>query len=208
MQRYIPSEFGCNTLVPKTAELPVFAGGKVVVRKVLEEKAAGASGLSYTLVVSGPFLDWGIQVGFILNAKGKSATLYDGGERRFSTTTLADIGRAVVGVLRNPEATKNRAVYVQSAAPTLKELAAAGKKASGKPEEWTETVVKVDDVLADAYAELKKENSNPGIWAVKFIHVGIFGEGYGAHFDKLDNDLLGVKELSSAELEALVARYV
>lgn len=176
-------------------------------RKVLEEKAASSS-LSYTLVLTGPFLDWGLQVGFILDAKGRAATLYDGGERAFSATTLADVGRAVVGVLRNPEETRNRAVYVQSAAPTLKELAAAGKRASGRPEEWTETVVKVDDVLADAYAELKKENSNPAVWAVKFIHVGIFGEGYGAHFDKLDNDLLGVKQLSSAELEALVARYV
>lgn len=174
-------------------------------RKALEDKAAAGS-LSYTLVVTGPFLDWGVQVGFILDAKNKKATLYDGGERRFSATTLSDIGKAVVGVLRNPEETKNRAVYVQSAAPSVKVLAEAGKKASGKPEEWTESVVKVDDLLAAAHAELK-EKPNPGVF-VKFIQVAIFGDGYGSHFDKLDNDLLGIKELSAAELDALVARYV
>ncbi|CAN8100562.1 unnamed protein product [Discula destructiva] len=204
IKRYLPSEFGCNTLNAKTAALPVFAGGKVLARKVLEEKAS-AGRLSYTLVMTGPFLDWGLQVGFIMDVKNKKATLYDGGDRVFSATTLSDIGKAVVGVFRNPDATKNRAVYVQSAALKLNTLVAAGKKASGQPEAWTETVVKVDDVLAEAYAEMKKENPNPGIFAVQFILAGIYGEGYGSHFEKLDNDLLGVKELSSAEIEQLVA---
>lgn len=205
VKRYIPSEFGCDTTIPKTAALPVFSGGKIAVQKVLKEKAAAGS-LSYTLVVNGPFLDWGLMVGFIINVKNKSADLYDGGDRVFSTTTLADVGKAVAGVLRKPAETKNRAVFVQSAATTLKSLVAAGKKATGQ-EGWTETVVKVEDLEAEAYAELKKEKPDPSIFAVKFIKVGIFGEGYGAHFQKLDNDLLGVKELSTGELEALVARY-
>lgn len=207
VKRYIPSEFGCDTLNPKTAALPVFSGGKVAVQKILNEKAAAGS-LSYTLVVTGPFLDWGLMVGFIMDAKNKKITLYDGGDRVFSTTLLSDIGKAVAGVLRKPAETKNRAVYVQSTATTLKKLAAAGQKATGQPEAWTETVVKVDDLQAEAFAELKKESPDPGVFAVKFIQVGIFGEGYGAHFEKLDNDLLGIKELSAGELEALVARYV
>lgn len=206
VKRYIPSEFGCDTTTPKTAALPVFSGGKIAVQKVLKEKVEAGS-LSYTLVVTGPFLDWGLMVGFIINVKNKSANLYDGGDRIFSTTTLADIGKAVAGVLRKPAETKNRAVFVQSAATTLKSLVAAGKKATGSSEGWTETVVKVEDLEAEAYAELKKEKPDPSIFAVKFIQVGIFGEGYGAHFQKLDNELLGVKELSAGELEALVARY-
>lgn len=207
VKRYIPSEFGCDTVNPKTAALPVFSGGKIVVQKLLKEKAEAGS-LSYTFVVNGPFLDWGIMVGFIIDVKNKQATLYDGGDRVFSATTLSHIGKAVAGVLRKPAETKNRAVYVQSTATTLKTLVAAGKKATGQPESWTETVVPVDDVQAEAFAELQKEKPDPSIFAVKFIKVGIFGDGYGAHFQKLDNDLLGVKELSAGELEALVARYV
>ncbi|KAJ4421078.1 hypothetical protein N0V82_003982 [Gnomoniopsis sp. IMI 355080] len=206
VKRYIPSEFGCDTLNPKTAALPVFSGGKIVVQKALREKAEAGS-LSYTLVVNGPFLDWGLMVGFLIDVKNKQAKLYDGGDRVFSATTLADIGKAVAGVLRKLAETKNRAVYVQSAATTLKALVAAGKKASGQPEAWTETVVPVDDLQAEAFAELKKEKPDPAIFAVKFIQVGIFGEGYGAHFEKLDNELLGIKELSASELDALVARY-
>lgn len=207
VKRYIPSEFGCDTINPKTAALPVFSGSKIVVQNVLKEKAEAGS-LSYTVVLTGPFLDWGLMVGFIINVKNKQATLYDGGDRVFSATNLSDVGKAVAGVLRKPTATKNSAVYVQSTATSLKALVAAAKKASGQPEAWTETVVKVDDLQAEAFAELKKENPDPSIFAVKFIQVGIFGEGYGAHFEKLDNELLGIKELSIGELEALVARYV
>lgn len=207
VKRYIPSEFGCDTTIPKTAALPVFSGGKVAVQKVLKEKAETGS-LSYTLVVTGPLLDWGLMVGFILDVKNKQAKLYDGGDRVFSTTTLADVGKAVAGVLSKPAETKNRAVFVQSTATTLKSLVAAAKKAAGSSEGWTENVVKVEDLEAEAYTELKKENPDPSIFAVKFIQVGIFGEGYGAHFSKLDNELLGVKELSESELEAVVARYV
>lgn len=207
VKRYIPSEFGCDTQNPKTAALPVFSGGKVVVQKALKEKAEAGS-LSYTFIVNGPFLDWGLMVGFIIDPKKKQATLYDGGDRVFSATTLSDVGKAVAGVLRKPAETKNRAVYVQSTATSLKALVAASKKVSGQSEGWTEKVVTVDDLQAEAYAELKKENPDPSIFAVKFIQVGIFGEGYGAHFKKLDNELLGVKELSPEELEAMVARYV
>lgn len=203
----MPSEFGCDTTNTKTAALPIFAAGKASVQKVLAEKAKAGS-LSYTLVISGPFLDWGLQVGFLLGVKDKKATLYDGGERAFSTTKLSDIGKAVVGVFRNPDQTKNRAVHIQSASPTLKALTEIAKKASGQPEAWTETVVKVDDTLAEAEAELKKENPNPAIFAIKFLHSAIFGEGFGSKFEELDNDLLGVKQLSQAELEELVARYV
>ncbi|APA07638.1 hypothetical protein sscle_03g024080 [Sclerotinia sclerotiorum 1980 UF-70] len=125
-------------------------------------------GMSYTIVVNGPFFDWGIMVGFIMNAKGKRITLYDGGDRTSSTTTLPDIGRAVVGVLKHPEETKNRAVYVQSYATTLKNLAAVGKKVLGS-DGWTENVASVDDIVAGAWEELNKPQPNPDKFAIQFI---------------------------------------
>ena len=42
---------------------------------------------------------------------------------------------------------------------------------------------------------------------ISFITAAIWGEGYGAQFDKTDNDLLGVKGLSEEEVQAIVARY-
>lgn len=201
VKRFIPSEFGTNTLAEKTRALPVFED-KVAVQDALKKEAA-SGGLTYTLIPTGPFLDWGILTGFIMNLRGKSVSLFDGGDRLFSATSLPTIGKAVVGVLTHPEETKNRAVYVQDTATTLKHLTALGKTANGA-EGWTETVVSIEEMLEQAWAELKKPQPNPANFALPFVKAAIWGEGYGSHFEKLDNDLLGIQELSDTELQGLV----
>ena len=203
VKRFIPAEFGSNLLNEKCAALPVFKG-KVAVQAAVKKEAA-SSGMAYTLISTGPFLDWGIQIGFIMNLKEKSITLFDGGDRVFSATSLPTIGKAVVGVLNHLEETKNRAVYVQDTATSLKKLAAMGKKAVGSAD-WQETVVPIDEVLDQAWAELKKEQPNPGVFVYNFIRASILGEGYGSHFEKTDNELLGVPEMSDAEVQSLVDR--
>ena len=55
-----------------------------------------------------------------------------GGVTKFSTTTLATAAKAVVRVLMKPEETNNRAVHVQDAALTMKDLFRLSKKALGE----------------------------------------------------------------------------
>ncbi|KAL2016186.1 hypothetical protein VTK56DRAFT_4075 [Thermocarpiscus australiensis] len=205
VKRFIPSDFGSNTVHPKAAALPVYAD-KVAVQKALQEKAAQPGGLTYSIILNGPFLDWGIMVGFLLGVKNRRVRLYDGGDRIFSTTTLPTIGKAVAAVLKKPEETKNRPVYVHDTTTTLKALYEKGKKAT-PGEKWTEEVVQIDDELGEAWAELKKERPDPNNFVMKFIHAAIWGEGYGAHFEKTDNELLGIKELTEDELQEIVGRY-
>lgn len=185
----------------KSRVLPVFKD-KIAVQDALKEEAA-SGGMTYTLITSGPFLDWGIMVGFIMNLKEKSIDLFDGGGRVYSTTSLPTIGKAVAGVLTHPEQTKNRAVYVQDTATTLKKLAAMGKKATGG-DGWKENIVPIDDVLEQAWAELKKDKPDPYSVLASFVKASIWGEGYGGHFEKLDNELLGIKEMSDTEVQDLV----
>jgi uncharacterized protein YbjT (DUF2867 family) len=201
VQRFIPSEFGSNTLNEKTRELPVFKDKVAVIDALKQEAATG--GMSYTLICTGPFLDWGIQAGFIMNLKEKSIDLYDGGDRLFSATTLQTIANAVTGVLKHLEETKNRAVYVHDTATTLKKLASAGKEIVGA-DGWKENTVAVDEALEQAWAELKKDTPNPTIFLYNQIKASIWGEGYGGHFQTTDNELLGIKEKSDADIEALV----
>ena len=201
IKRFIPSEFGGDTTNEKSKVLPIFAP-KAAVQNVLEKQ----SSVTYTQIMTGPFLDWGLMTGFVVNVKGKSVNLYDGGERTFSTTSLPTIGKAVVGVLRNLEATKNRAVYVQDTATTMKDLVAKAKNATGS-DGWKEEVVPLDGVLDKGWAELKKGNPNPQSYIYNFIFAAIWGEGYGSHFQKLDNELLGIKEMSEEEVQSLVSSY-
>lgn len=197
VKRFIPSEYGCDTKNPLTARLPAF-GDKIGVHEHLKN-VAQQSGLSYSVLITGPFLDWGLEHGFILNLAGPAA-LYDGGDRRISTTTLAGIGKGIVGILNNLEATKNSTLYINEARVTQKELL----ELSGKSIETN--VVKTTDLEQDAFAELAKPAPNPEIFVLKFILRAIFGEGFGTLFDseKLSNDLLGVKTLSKEELRGLI----
>lgn len=203
VQRFIPSEFGSDTLNEKTRELPLFKD-IINVQDALKKQAAAASGLSYTLICAGLFFDWGITIGFILNLPEKSVNLYDGGDRVFSTTTLPTIGKAVTAVLKQPEQTKNRAVYVQDTATTLNKLAAMGKAITGA-DGWKENIVAIDELLEQAWAELKKENPNRGIANFKFIEACTWGEGYGGQFESLDNELLGIEQKTDAEIQAMIA---
>ncbi|KAJ2986996.1 hypothetical protein NUW58_g4750 [Xylaria curta] len=202
VRRFIPSEFGSDTTNAKNAALPVFAD-KVAFQKVLAKEAANGT-ISYTNIITGPFFDWGLKAGIILNAQEKSIKLYDGGEGRFSTTTLESIGKAVAGVLKKPEETKNREVYVQDAAPTLKQLKAVAEKVTGTAWQGKELSVE-NDLLAPAFAELQKENPDPSKFAIPMILASVWGEGRGQPFQKLDNELLGIKGLTEAEIEAVVA---
>lgn len=201
VKRFLPSEFGSNTVHPKVSKLPSFRD-KIAVQDALK-KEAETGGMTYTLVVTGPFLDWGLRTGFLANVKDRKITLWDGGHVVFSTTTLESIGRAVVGVLRHPEETKNRAVYVQNTALAPKQLLEIAKRVVGS-ENWEVSDLSIVDQVAKAWEELSKPSPSPANWAMTFVIQLIVGEGFGSKFERLDNELLGVKEFSEADVEALI----
>jgi len=204
VQRFIPSDFGSNTAHAKTSKLPSY-GHKVAVQDALKREAANTTGsMTYTVVMCGPFLDWGVRAGWLLDLKAREINLWDGGDRVFSTTTLPSVGKAVAGVLRHPAETQNRAVYVQDAALSARDLARLAKKATGG--DWKEHQPSLDELVNSAWAELKKETPNPDNWVMKFITAAVYGEGYGAHFEKNDNELLGIKEMSEDDIVVLLKK--
>ncbi|KAI2616797.1 NAD(P)-binding protein [Hypoxylon sp. NC1633] len=205
VKRFIPSEFGSDTFHEKTSRLPGYHE-KVVVREAIN-KAVAESNLTWSAVLCGPFLDWCIALNFLANAKERTIDLPDGGNSKYSVSTLETVGKAVVGVLKNPEQTENRVLYVQNAAITQKELLAMLKKAVGA-DGWKETVTSVEDQVQKGYEEAKKDKPDFLTLLLSAVLPAIFGEGYGGHFKKLDNDLLGIKQFSDAEIEAVVFKNV
>ncbi|KAL7619790.1 hypothetical protein AAE478_010333 [Parahypoxylon ruwenzoriense] len=205
VKRFIPSEFGSDTLNEKTSRLPGYTV-KVQIQEALK-KAAAESRLTYTFIFNGPFLDWGISAGFLANVKDRSIELPDGGNNKTSVTTLASIGKAVVGVLKNLEQTKNRGVYVQDSAISQKELEERLKKATGITD-WKETVSSIEEGVKKAWEEAKKEKPDLGVLFLSTLRAAIWGEGYGGHFQKLDNDLFGIKQLTDAEVQAVIEKSV
>ncbi|KAL7811656.1 NAD(P)-binding protein [Trichoderma gracile] len=202
VKRFLPSEFGCDLTNELAAKLPVFAP-KVEVARYLEDKAK-TTPLTYTLVYSGPFFDWGLQYNFIFKSAGSRPVLYDGGNTVFSTSTLVAVAQAVVAVLSKPEETRNRAVRFQSVAISQAQLLAIAKEVA--PErDWQPEVVKLDDITKAADERLAKglfdhETFTP------YILRAFNDERYGPKFEKLDNELLGIKQLTEEEVKAIVKK--
>ncbi|KAI1776270.1 putative oxidoreductase CipA-like protein [Hypoxylon cercidicola] len=197
VKRFVPSEYGSDATNEAAAGLPPFKP-KHAVAAALAAAAAGGD-ITYTLVSTGPFLDMALAQGLLLDLRGKRARLFDGGDARFSTTTVASVARAVSGVLQHPAETANRNVRVRSASTTQNALLAMAQKAVGA-DGWTTAVVSTADALAKAYAALAKGEVD----RLGFIAAAVWGEGYGGDFEAADNDLLGVHELDDAELQSLV----
>jgi hypothetical protein len=204
--RYFPSEFGTDTENPKCIELPVFAN-KIQALDYLKSKASSNPHFSYTALCAGLFLDWGLEVGFIVNVKTHSATIYDWGDHPFSATTLGTVGKAISSVIAHLEETENRHVYIQDVALTQNELVAIAKKLDGK--DWHRTHTQSTTTKSEAISELKKENSDITRGLFPLLQISAFGEGYGGDFSAhLDNKLLGIDGMDYEELEDLVARYL
>lgn len=205
VKRYLPSEFGSDLEDPVNKTLPVFSG-KVAVRAYIEKIAASNPNFTYTYVINNAFFDWGLQVGFIANPKEHKMTYWDDGDVPFSTTRLSTVGKAVAGVIQHLDATKNRNVYIHDTVLTRKKIVELYKGIDGQ--EWTTEVKSTDDALKDAYAEMKKPEPNIGAAMVGFLQKAAFGRETKPDFSaKLDNELLGLKELSEQEVIELLKTF-
>ena len=207
VKRFLPSEFGCDSGNPKAAALPWFHVKLDGVNYLLE-KAPGIQ-MTYTRVVTGGFLDWCLAAGLFADAKSRQVERIDGGDRPTSTTTLAGIGQAIVGVLKHPNETENKIVRVQSAVVTQNKIMRIMDKVAPGPQ-WDIQEADSAELEKIGRAELQKEDGNKLLGGYNLIKRALWGDGYGGEFpqDELDNELLGVHSMSEQELEDLVSDIV
>jgi uncharacterized protein YbjT (DUF2867 family) len=205
VKRYIPSEYGCDTANADTIQLVPLFQGKAGVVAHLKETATSNPSFSWTAVITGPFFDWGLKVGFLgFDLQKKVARIWDDGNVRFSGTTLGDIGESVALILSHPSETANKFIYVASHTTSQSEVLKTLEKATGST--WEVTHLKREEQISEGQAKLaKKDFSGVG----SLILGAIFGgEKYGSDFEaegKLANKVLGLKERSlEADVKAVL----
>ncbi|KAL4881684.1 hypothetical protein BJY04DRAFT_218125 [Aspergillus karnatakaensis] len=205
VKRFIPAEFGMDSLNPLVRELPVCAP-KAATQEYLQKKVeeSGDGVFSWTGIANGMFLDWCLEQGIILNLEERKATLYNGGDVVFSVALLRDVVRAVVGVAENLEETRDRLVLVHSARVSQNQLLEYAKERDGR--EWEVVVKSTEDVKRESFEELGKgEAADVEAAMLGFCIVGTWDTAYGCDFGaRVDNGLFGVKELSEDELREVV----
>lgn len=204
--RFIPSEFGSDTLDARIAAIPLF-GGKIKTLQHLKHKAAEIPSFSYTALITGPFIDYCLENPLIADPKHRTALIVDGGGNAFSSTPIPEVAKAIVGVFNNLEGTKNQVIYIESLRVSQNQIIKIGQKLTGT--KWTLEHATSKDLEAAAWEELRQKEPNPEKFVFPFLRSTVLGGGPGAIFgDKVRNELVGLERLPDSEVEDQVKRLL
>jgi len=205
VRRFIPSEFGSDTVSAETrAIVPFFEGKKEIVDYL---KTKESETFSWTSLITGPFFDWGYKIGFLgFNLQSQTATLFDGGNIPWTSTNLRTIGTALVNLLypSNVSTTANKYVYISSHTATQTQLLEISERQTGK--KWTVEHVQTKESIPAAKEKLRAGDHTA---AYALIQAAAFGEmGYG-DLNKVEgglwNERLGLpKEDLEADVKAVL----
>jgi len=192
VKRFIPSEFGSNTLDEKVQELFFVYKQKIAIIDHLKKVSASNPDFSWTGLVTGPFLDWGITSGFLgYDTKAHTATVYDSGDLAVGYTNLDTIGFAVQRIFERSAETANKFLYIASVSASQNEIVASFEKATGQT--WTITKASTAEAGKIGGEKLAKGDFS-GIKLVLFriLYGGDPNADYRKHPGGLANDLLGL----------------
>jgi nucleoside-diphosphate-sugar epimerase len=202
IERFIPADFGsCDAAAESSRRYLKVYRDKVLVRERCVAHARDTQGFSWTALVNGHFFDLGLRDGLLhTNLDTHTVQILDGGQVPASTSTLRRIAEAAVAVLRNPAPTRNQTLYLQSFAPTQREVVAALEKATGRA--WQQ-----EPIDSAAWVERHRAAAAAGdpraIEEIVFVLGTLEADWRGR--DGFAMDLLGLKD---ENLDDVVARVV
>lgn len=142
----------------------------------------------------------GLRNGFLgYDLANKTATVWDGGDKRFTLTNEKDLGIAIASVLKNPEETSNKYLFVSSVETTQNEILAALEEATDA--KWTVNNTTTKEQVNEAFQKLTAGDLNGAftlVRATSYSNTPGLKSNY-ARDETLSNDLLGLKASSVAE---------
>ncbi|KAL4875138.1 hypothetical protein BJY04DRAFT_211540 [Aspergillus karnatakaensis] len=205
VSRFLPSEWSADTQNEAVlALLPLFRQKKDVLEYLQSKQSAS---FSWTGVACAGLFDWGIANGFFgYDIATKSATIWDTGDKKFTLTNQKQLGDALVSLLRLPEATANKYLYISSVETSQNEILAALESATSAS--WTAKRTTTDDEVSDGI-KLLHEGDFGG--ALKLVRATGYGDlpDIGSNYAKdrvLAHGLLGLEEESVQETIDRVVR--
>ncbi|GFF34227.1 isoflavone reductase [Aspergillus udagawae] len=202
VKRFIPSEYGSVTTNPKLENFP-FYSSMFKIRKYLQEKAA-AGELSWTVLACGAFLDSVLNTPILLDFQNHTVTMLDEGDNRISSTSLPVVGRAIVAILQNFDATKNKVIRISEAILTQNQVLGLAKEL--RPDiKWRTSNEQTSVLLQESLEQFGAGDFSMPAFMKLLKGTALAGDTYGGAFDVTDNELLGIKQLTPADLKKLIA---
>lgn len=203
VRRFIPADFGsCDSSSPRVLDLMPLYRAKQEVQKHLRQLASSSS-LSWTSLVCGHFFDYGLKSGLLqFDLNGRKARIFDGGEVKWSATTIETIATAVVLVLQKEDETRNRMLYIQSFCVTQNEVLRSLERATGQ--DWQVEHLKSEEYVQAIKREIDQDPGNDEAGENLVSVVGIVDANWEAK-DDFANGLLGLK---NENLDEVIKRVI
>lgn len=203
VRRYIPSEYGLDNTRPEAQALNSVFRDKGRVQAYLRSKE---DRIEWMAISCGMWLRWSMANDFLgMHLRERRFVFWDDGEGLFSCTTEENTALGLVNALvREPEATRNRNVFVSDFAISQRQLLAEIERQMG--ERWVTEKV-------DSYAliEEKQAAEAGGDQAASFalIETAFVTGRFGGHLEEhgeVWNRKLGLPEKSLAEVVSAALR--
>lgn len=221
VKRFVPSEFGSDVRNEKArAIMPSFLQGKLDTVEYLKSKEE--EGLTWTSFVTGPFFDLlvfcleklleqrltggnrAMAFGYMgFDLKQQKAVMYDDGETKWSTTTLARIGLAVKNAMLISEQTANKYLFIDSFTVSQKEVLAAFEKASGK--QWEVSHADLENDKKDGMEKMTKGDMSGAANLIRYINLT---PGHGGNYMEYEEGANKLLSLPKETLDQVVSRFV
>ncbi|KEF61120.1 uncharacterized protein A1O9_02685 [Exophiala aquamarina CBS 119918] len=195
VQRFIPADFGSfdsNSELSLKLMPQYVAKGDVRrhCEKLAQKSSSEGGSFSWTALVCGHFFDY-LEDG-LLQAfpKRNYSRIFDGGEIKWSATTLETVAKATAAVLLKAEETKNKRLFIESFLITQNQLQEVLEKVTDQ--KWEVEQVESEKFMAETKAEIER---NPGNHEAIEDLVGVVGivEGNWEEKEGFANELLGLK---------------
>ncbi|TFA99693.1 hypothetical protein CCMA1212_008606 [Trichoderma ghanense] len=194
IRRFIPSEFGVDTRRTEEKALGWIVKNKVNSTDYLDEVARKNGWFTWTGLAVGLFFDWGIKSEVVLgiNAKDKTATIIDSGDKPYAATNVSFIAETVAAILKKPEQTANKYLSVFSFVTTQNEVLKVFEEESGS--KFQITHVKGSDLIQAANESVAKGDYPNSL--IPYVQYTFLADESGDPVDisKSDGNLLGVKD--------------
>ncbi|KAK1238027.1 hypothetical protein MKX08_002606 [Trichoderma sp. CBMAI-0020] len=192
VKRFLPSEFSASSQDAGVVQLlPLFSLKTELIEYL---KAKQSADFSWTGIATSGLFDWGLTSGFLeYDIATKTATIWDDGNKKFTLTNEKELGAATAAVLKKPEETANKYLFISSVETTQNEILAALEETTGT--KWT---VNKTTTKEQVDAALQKLGAGDFLGALVLVRATVYSNipGLKSNYAKdevLANNLLGLK---------------
>lgn len=204
VQRFIPAEFGQDTLNEQIQERLPPSRERARVIEYLREKAA-ESRIKWVGVATGSLLDNGIISGDLgFDLKWQSATVHGNGTETFAASSTAWVGEIVSAVVEHWEEVKNHYIYAAGVITSANDVVKGLEEKTGQT--WENGYVDAEETVHEAERRIDRGFPDAGMFLME--RSVLYDERLRAVKPFVDDDAKGKLGLTGERLENITEHVV